>query len=106
MKLRQVPASTLTAICTLLRPYAPDVSETLLFEPVRVYEGAAPPEVRPLLSKYEAARLLCVSWWTALRMGRAGKLPMSRVGGQWRFPAEAVRALATGEAKSAVAVEA
>src|SRR3990172_6065235 len=95
MKLRQVPVPILTAICTLLRPYAPDVSETRLVDALAVYENEATPEVHPLLSKHEAGRLLGLSWWTVVRLVKSGKLPGCKIGGQWRVNGEAVRRMAT-----------
>ncbi|OGV66858.1 MAG: hypothetical protein A3K18_30435 [Lentisphaerae bacterium RIFOXYA12_64_32] len=92
---RPIPAPTLYAITTLLRPHLPDISETALVAAITSYNDAPAPAsaVKPLLSKAAAAHLLAISTFTVQRLINTGKLSACRVGGQWRIRQEAVEAM-------------
>lgn len=96
MHCKPIPPNTLTAIVGLLAEKVAGISETKLVDALQRYEPDGTPPVQPLLGKREVARLLSVSPWTVIRMADRGQLPSVMVGGQIRFPAEAVRRLASG----------
>jgi excisionase family DNA binding protein len=103
MKLDKIPAPLLTANVSMLAPYAPGLTPTGLVEALRAY--GEPPASRGsrndpparMLSLDEAAAVLGVSTCTTRRMVKDGRLPGKRVGGQWRVPMGAIKALATAE---------
>jgi len=98
MKVRSIPANTLTATVTLLRPYCGELTETKLVAALRSADANAAPETpNPMLLVREAAAILRVSPWTVVRMLRAGSLRGQKIGQQWRVSAEHVGELTNGK---------
>lgn len=93
MQVRQLPASTLTAVNALLEPYCRDLTPQKLVSALRVFEDTDTPKPLPLLRPRDAAKILGVSPWTVMRDVREGKLPGVKVRGQWRVQAAKVYAL-------------
>lgn len=100
MHTKPIPAEVLTAYTVGLSAYIDGLTPTGLvaalqaFDPgeaERIERNAAPPRMLPL---EEAAQSLALSTCTVRRMVKSGKLAGQKVGGQWRVPLSAVKALA------------
>jgi excisionase family DNA binding protein len=104
VKVKAIPASTLTAIAALLSPYAPDASPTAIVEALQGHDRkpvAADPAARRMLSLKEAGRAVGISEWTIRRMILDGRVQGRKVGSQWRVPLAAIEALAGANAVEA-----
>ena len=91
-----IPKPIAEAVIAMLRPYAPDLTATKLEHAICFKLEAEKPE--QLLSRKEAAKLLCISIPTIDRMLRDGQLPLRRIRGAVRIPLSAVEALMNGNA--------
>ena len=82
----------------LLRDIYPDLTETKLRRALRRADDTGQEEPAPqMINKDDAARILGVSSASVLRLIKAGRLPASKVGAQWRLPYEKIRRIASGE---------
>jgi len=99
VKLRTIPTNTLTGVCALLQPYAPDLSPSGLVAALKAHDedgratGARTPQ---MLSLKEAAAALNVSRDTVLRMVGRKRIGASKIGRQWRVPLTEIQVLAEG----------
>jgi excisionase family DNA binding protein len=98
MKLRAVPPNVLNAVSSLLQPYVPDASPTVIVEALQAHGDGPPadPSARRMLSLREAGRALGFSQYTARRRVADGTLPAVRIGGVFRVPVSAIEDLAHG----------
>jgi excisionase family DNA binding protein len=99
MKVHTIPAEVLTAIVALLAGCVPDLTPTRFVAALQSFEpdndeGTDRPPPPRMLSLEQTAKALDVSVCTLRRMVKDGRLPGRKVGGQWRVPLSAVKALA------------
>lgn len=96
MKIRAIPQNTLTAVVTLLQPYAPEITHTGLVAALRNAENdtTGGGSLRPMLTKHQAAEILGISTYTVIRMLRRGELRGSKIGQAWRVSGEHIAELA------------
>jgi len=85
MKLRPVPAPTLSAVCTLLAPHCADITETRLVQALRGFEEGDRPTAPRRISPRRFAELNDISVFTVKRMIAEGTLPAVKMRGQWRI---------------------
>lgn len=90
----KIPPPIAEAVISMLRPYAPNLT-------LEELEGAISmkPEsddAEQLLSRKDAAKLLCVSIPTIDRMLRDGELPRRRIRGAVRIPLSVIEAVMRG----------
>lgn len=93
MQIKTVPASTLSAVSTLLSPYAPDLTASRLLAAMKEYAPDKATGPGRLVSVARAAELLAVSPWTVVRMIKSGQLKAAKVGHQWRIPEAVLSAM-------------
>ncbi len=97
MQVKQIPANTLNATCTLLQPFVRDLTPTALVGALRQHADDSTTRNLPsLIDKHAAAKLLGVSWFTVVKMCKDGELPGRKIRGQWRIPADAIRQMMEG----------
>ncbi len=99
MKIANIPTNNLTAALAILGPYVPELSPTGLIQALRNHDPNPRKSTPRLLTKYEVAEILGVSWFTVVNHAKAGKLPGKKLpGGQWRFEYDKIINMARGEA--------
>ncbi len=90
-----IPKPIAEAAIAMLRPYAPDLTAAKL--ELAICFKPEPEKPEQLLSRKEAAKLLCVSMPTIDRMLRDGGLPRRRIRGAVRIPLSAIEAIVNGK---------
>jgi len=93
MQVKTVPAPTLSAVSTLLPPYIPGLTPSVLIQAIKAHESGDTTTPGHMVNVRTAARILDVSLWTVVRMIKDGKLPGRKIGAQWRVPESALRDL-------------
>jgi len=93
MKMKNIPPAHLSAACTLLHNYCPELSPSTLVNAIRQYDEEHELAPARLLDKHEAARLVGLSWWTLIDHAKAGRVPgaVKINGTRWRFDEDKLR---------------